>query len=138
MRTVNNIIVMYKFIISSSKSKLLPLLSYKSSSYSSNWVSTSRIHKPKFECWNGNGSWVLGGQSGIRSYSSESDRESINYDVVIVGAGPAGLSAAIKFKQLCRQKDGDLSVCVVEKGAEVGRVSFPFLSFFLMGMASNY
>lgn len=120
MRTVNNIIVMYKFIISSSKSKLLPLLSYKSSSYSSNWVSTSRIHKPKFECWNGNGSWVLGGQSGIRSYSSESDRESINYDVVIVGAGPAGLSAAIKFKQLCRQKDGDLSVCVVEKGAEVG------------------
>ena len=47
-------------------------------------------------------------------------REKMNYDLVIVGAGPSGLSAAINFKKLCRKNNKDFSVCVVEKGSEVG------------------
>ncbi|RLN80354.1 hypothetical protein BBJ28_00012617 [Nothophytophthora sp. Chile5] len=47
-------------------------------------------------------------------------REGMDYDVLLVGAGPASLAAAIRMKQLSAEKGTELSVCVVEKGAEVG------------------
>ena len=58
--------------------------------------------------------------SQIRRGGVGVERESMEFDVVIVGAGPSGLATAIRLRQLCAEHGSDLSICIVEKGSEVG------------------
>jgi len=62
--------------------------------------------------------WIGFHQS--RALSGIGDRESMEFDVLIVGGGVAGLSASIRLKQMCEQNEKDINICIVEKGSEIG------------------
>ena len=53
------------------------------------------------------------------------ERESMEFDMVVIGGGPAGLATAIRFSQLATQAGDEFTVCLVEKGSEIAHIFCP-------------
>ena len=83
-------------------------------------ICTSSGFEPHSTGWEGS-IWGIPDTRRVRGDMGQAmERESMAFDVVVVGAGPSGLTTAIRLKQLAAAEDRDINVCVIEKGSEVG------------------
>jgi len=116
----------YNQSLTSTAAKASAAIITRNLSFLSATTSTSSRHHPTL-CNKIDNKFNLNQNRCLSSSSTDDDdnvlrseRESMPFDVLIVGGGPAGLAASIRLKQLCIENDIDLSVCVVEKGNEIG------------------
>jgi hypothetical protein len=84
------------------------------------WRLAVRRSVARQPAWRRSSLWMRPSQYCFSTSSEELEpRESMPFDVLIVGGGPAGLAASIRLKQICQTTGKDLSVCLIDKGRYV-------------------